>query len=73
MNSAGESYLGYKSDETLGKPMQEAFLQDPLQANLITSHLKRGREWQGNITIKRKHQESLIMPCKAVGVNCAGK
>lgn len=72
-NKSSEKYLGFRQDETLGKSFQELFLHDNLQLNGMNSYLTRGREWQGQIVVKRKAYDPIKVVCKAVPVVCVGR
>ncbi|KAF2894413.1 hypothetical protein ILUMI_11764, partial [Ignelater luminosus] len=72
-NRASEINLGYRHDETLGKTLQEQLIYDPLQMNPMSSSLMRSREWQGQISLRRKGQDAAVSACKAVPITCAGR
>lgn len=72
-NSSGEAYLGFKHEEILGKNFQDTIAHDLVQVNTLTSFLKRGREYYGGFTLKRKANDVLHVICKAVPIYCAGR
>lgn len=72
-NRSSEKYLGFRQDETLGKSFQEHLAQDTVQMNAMNSNLTRGREWQGQMLLRRKNQEPVSSVCKSVPVMCVGR
>lgn len=73
MNTAGINFLGFKNEDTLGKYLQETIFIDAIQVNVMGSHLKKGRNWMGQVNVKRKQNDPTIMPCKALAVSCVGR
>ncbi|RZB41067.1 high affinity cAMP-specific and IBMX-insensitive 3',5'-cyclic phosphodiesterase 8A, partial [Asbolus verrucosus] len=72
-NRACEKYLNIRSDEVLGRTLQEQLAYDNLQITTMASSLLRGREWNGNFTLKKKNQEPLSTSCRAIPISCAGR
>lgn len=65
--------MGFRYDETLGKTFNEQMTHDNTQIQAMSGALGRGREWNGQLTMRRKTQEPIVVSCKAVPVICAGR
>ncbi|CAG9857884.1 unnamed protein product [Phyllotreta striolata] len=73
VNRACEKHLGIRQDEALGKTVQDQLILDPVQVGSIGSSLLRGKEWQGNVTLKKKPLDTILASCKAAPFACAGR
>ncbi|KAI4467368.1 cyclic nucleotide phosphodiesterase [Holotrichia oblita] len=73
VNSAAETYFGYRYEELLGKTLHEQLTTDPMQINVMSAKLLRGRLWSGHLTLKRKTLETVTVMCSAIPVNCGAR
>ncbi|XP_046472198.1 high affinity cAMP-specific and IBMX-insensitive 3',5'-cyclic phosphodiesterase 8A isoform X2 [Neodiprion pinetum] len=70
-NKASERFLGYKPEELLGNKIMDIVSSDNFV--LMDQHLRRGREWEGNMNCKRKSSKTITINCRIVPFSASGR
>lgn len=73
VNWSTERHLGFRQDEIRGKSLKDYLTEGNVRVTTMNLCLRWGREWQGDVTLKRKGQEPASALCQAVPVSCVGR
>ncbi|XP_012277086.1 high affinity cAMP-specific and IBMX-insensitive 3',5'-cyclic phosphodiesterase 8 isoform X2 [Orussus abietinus] len=71
VNKASEKLLGHKVDEMVGKDLTDIVTCENFV--LMDQQLQRGREFEGNMTCKRKGNDTITINCRIVPFCANGK